>query len=117
AGENDVGENLAEGLVCARLVVVVRIGETRRRIEVSERCYLVGISSAGDDSNLLRISELTGVDKKLRRAARHEGEARIEEERLEQRALLEGGALHHRHAVEIAAAKRVRQPLRQDRRA
>ena len=48
------------------------------------------------------------VDQELRPAARYESEGRIEEKRLEQRALIEVGALHDRHAVETAAAKRVR---------
>src|SRR5262249_37541154 len=109
-------ENLAECLVRTRLVAIVRIGETCRWIERHERSYLRRISNAGDDSNLLRITQGTVIDKKLRQPTRHESEGRIEEERLEQRAVIEVGALPDWHAVEIAAAKRVRQPLRQDRR-
>src|SRR5262249_4693463 len=117
AGESNVGENLAQRLVRARLVVVVRIGEVGGRIERHESSYLRGVSKAEEESNLLRKTQDTVVDKKLPRAAWHESEGRIEGKRLEQRTLVEVGALHHRHAVEIAAAKRVRQPLRQGRRA
>src|SRR5260221_12447809 len=82
AGEGDVGENLAQRLVRARLVVVVWIGEVGRRIERHQSSHLRGVGSAGDDSNLLWITQDAVVDEKLRPAAPHESEGRIEEERL-----------------------------------
>src|SRR5262249_44509791 len=93
AGESNVGEKLAQRLVRARLVVVVRIGEVGGRIERHESSYLRGVSKAEEESNLLRKTQDTVVDKKLRRAAWHESEGRIEGKRLEQRTLVEVGAL------------------------
>src|SRR5258706_15991041 len=88
ASEGDVGENLAQRLVRARVVVVVRIGEVGERIERHQGSHLRGVGSTGDDANLLRITQDAVVDEKLRPAARHESEGRIEEKRLGKRPLI-----------------------------
>src|SRR4029079_12882997 len=89
-----------------------------RWIKRRERSHFRRVSGgAGDNSDQLRESPNAVVDQELRPAARQEGEGGIEVKRLEQRALVEVGALHHRHPVEITDPESVRQSLRQDRRA
>src|SRR5262249_2298430 len=107
ASEGDVGENLAQRLVRARSVVVVRVGEIGGGIGRQGSYSLPGGGGAGDDPNLWQKTEDPVVKKNWRRPPRQESEGGSKKNRLEQRPLIGVGPLLSRRGFKTATGERV----------